>query len=104
MATLVAHLVFVFAVFGTKIVLALWAIYYLFPAGKPCPDCDAETLPIQLSASQRFWGVLLVLGRVRRRWCPECAWEGFARRSPAAAVLPSATRIEDAAGRSESLR
>lgn len=71
---------FVFAVIGTKLLVALWAIYYLFPGGRSCPACDAETIPIQMSFAHRLFGALFFLGKVRRRWCLECAWDGFARR------------------------
>ena len=76
---LLLHLAFVFAVLGTKIVLALWAIYYLLPAGGACPECDGETLPLQMGLPRRVAGALLFLGQVRRRWCPVCAWDGFVR-------------------------
>jgi hypothetical protein len=103
MSALFVHTVFVLAVFGTKVIIALWAIYYLFPSGRSCPECDAETFPVQTSRSRRVWGVLLFLGRVRLRWCPECSWEGWTRYAPHPVPLVQATPVEGPAGRPRSL-
>ncbi len=99
MSTLLLHATFVVAVLGSKLILALWVIYYLFPADRTCPDCDAETLPLCMARSQRLWGALLFLGKVRRRWCPDCTWEGSVRstagrtrRLPVSAPLPDSAR------------
>jgi len=86
MASLLLHVVFVFAVLGTKLMLALWVIYHLFPGGKSCPECDRETIPLQMNFAERAFGALLFLGKVRRRWCPECAWDGLARASSSSRV------------------
>jgi hypothetical protein len=101
---LLLHIVFVVAVFGTKVILALWVIYYLFPAGRACPECDAETYPVQRSVSRRLWGALLFLGKVRLRWCPECSWEGWARRGSEPASLPHSAPLNDPADRPGSVR
>jgi hypothetical protein len=103
MTALLLHTLFVFAVLGTKVILALWVIYYLFPSGKACPECDAETYSIERSASRRFWGAVLFLGRVRLRWCPECSWEGWARRGPSQASRLHPARLEAPADRPGSL-
>jgi hypothetical protein len=103
MTALLLHTIFVLAVLGTKVILALWVIYYLFPSSGTCPECDGETYPIQRSTSRRVWGVVLFLGKVRLRWCPECSWEGWARHSSAPASLPRATRLADPADRPGSL-
>jgi hypothetical protein len=92
------HLVFVAAVLGTKVVLALWIIYYLFPSDSSCPDCDGETLPIQMRAARdgawRLVGAALFLGKVRLRWCPSCEWEGFARPVRRTLPVPSLSGME----------
>lgn len=72
-------MVFVFAVLGSKLLLAVWAIYHLFPNGPGCPECSGETLPMRMGPSRRAGSLLLFLGRVGVRWCPECGWEGYAR-------------------------
>ncbi len=103
MTALLVHTLFVLAVFGTKIIIALWAIYYLFPAGRSCPECDAETLPLQRSRSRRLWGALLFLGKVRLRWCPECSWEGWSRHAPQPVPLVQPSPLEDPADHPRSL-
>lgn len=81
MTSILLHAAFVFAVLGSKLMIALWAIYYLLPGGRSCPACDAETIPLEMGLPHRLCGALFFLGKVRRRWCPECAWDGFVRRS-----------------------
>jgi RNA polymerase subunit RPABC4/transcription elongation factor Spt4 len=108
MSGLLGHAVFVFAVLGSKLIIALWAIYYLFPADRSCPVCNEETLAIQTRASRisgwRTCGSLLFLGKVRTRWCPACSWEGFTRPlSPPAPVLERSL-VEDPADHPSSLR
>ena len=48
------------------------------PRGRACPNCAQETLLIQspaLRVAQRaHCGTSL-----QHRWCPACAWEGYAR-------------------------
>lgn len=100
MTALLAHTLFVIAVLGTKVVIALWAIYYLFPADRSCPRCDAETFSVQSNGSQRLCGILLFLAKVHRRWCPECAWEGFARPMPSLRPVSPPPSVVDHAGRS----
>ncbi|MFN2433616.1 MAG: hypothetical protein ABR599_12525 [Gemmatimonadota bacterium] len=99
MADLLLHVGFVFAVLGTKLLLALWAIYYLLPGGGSCPECNAETLPLQMGWPRRVAGALLFLGRVRRRWCPACAWDGFVRPSPPSLRLRREIPSPDSADR-----
>jgi hypothetical protein len=82
MADLLLHVAFVFVVVIVKLLVALWVIYYLFPPGRACPQCDAETLPVQMGLARRVSGGIFFFGRVRCRWCPECTWQGFVR-SPA---------------------
>ena len=93
MSQLLLHLAFVFVVVGVKIVVALWAIYYLFPSEATCPQCDGETLALQMPFLRRAAGALLFLGQVSLRWCPECTWHGFTRGRPAtggtSAAVPS---------------
>ena len=79
MGTAFLHLGFVFAVLGSKLLIAVYVIYHLFPNGSSCPECSGETLPIQMGLPRRAGSLLLFLGRVSVRWCPECRWEGYAR-------------------------
>lgn len=71
-------LFFFFVAFGSKVLLAMAMIYFLFPADRVCSECDGETLPVRMGAVGR--GVSrIMLGRLQRRWCPRCGWEGMTR-------------------------
>ena len=72
------YLLFFFVAFGSKVVLALVTIYYIFPDDRTCPECDGGTLPIRMSLPGRAVARLL-RGTVERRWCPSCRWEGMTR-------------------------
>ncbi|MBA2563937.1 MAG: hypothetical protein H0V09_00765 [Gemmatimonadetes bacterium] len=81
MVTLLLHVCFVFVVLGSKLLIALWVIYYLFPRSRECPRCDADTLSLRMGWVRRLAGGFLFLGRVGYRWCAECGWTGFVRHS-----------------------
>lgn len=50
----------------------------LLPAGRDCPRCGCESLPIRVA-------VLRPVRRyLNRRWCTSCGWEGVMRVSRAA--------------------
>jgi hypothetical protein len=72
------YLLFFFVAFGAKAVLALVTIYYIFPSERSCPECDGDTLPLRMSLPGRAVARLL-MGRIERRWCPRCRWEGMTR-------------------------
>jgi hypothetical protein len=71
-------LLYFFVAFGSKLLLALVTIYLLLPSVSSCNGCDEETLLLQMGRGRRFVS-LIFLGRVQRRWCPRCGWEGYAR-------------------------
>lgn len=71
-------LFFFFIAFGSKLLLAMAMIYFLFPADRVCSECDGETLPVRMGAVGRG-ASRLMLGRLQRRWCPRCGWEGMTR-------------------------
>jgi hypothetical protein len=75
---MVYYLLFFFLAVGAKLLLALVMIYLLLPAERSCNSCDGETLLMQMGRSNRLlsW---LCRGRLQRRWCPACGWEGYAR-------------------------
>lgn len=72
----------------------------LLPAGRDCPRCGAETLPIRvrmLRPLRRFMG---------QRWCTACGWEGLARTAtpqpvPAVEVALDQPVDDDAAWRGD---
>ena len=72
------HILFFFVAFGSKVVLAGVMIYLLFPADAQCSDCDEETLLIRMGPAGRATSRLL-MGKLQRRWCPRCGWEGMVR-------------------------
>jgi hypothetical protein len=74
-------LYFFFVAFGSKVLLAAVMIYLLFPAETRCTGCDGETLLLRMGPAGRL-ASRLMLGRLQRRWCPRCGWEGMVRVSP----------------------
>ena len=69
---------FFFVAFFAKLGLALAMCYLIFPKDRPCDGCDAETLPLRMGRLGRglSW---LMMGRLQRRWCPRCGWQGITR-------------------------
>lgn len=65
----------------------------LLPAGRDCPRCGCESLPIRVAALRP------VRRHLGRRWCTSCGWEGVmrvARLVPAVPVLePTAAEHEE---------
>jgi hypothetical protein len=74
-------LLFFFIAFGAKFVLAMATIYFIFPAERTCSECDADTLPVRMGLAGRA-AAKLMGGRIQRRWCPRCGWEGMTRTVP----------------------
>jgi hypothetical protein len=73
-------LLFFFVAFGAKVLLAFVMIYLLLPVDRRCGRCDEETLLIRVNRAGRI-GFLMAFRHVEWRWCPQCGWEGLARRS-----------------------
>ena len=69
---------FFFIAFGAKVLLAFAMIYWMLSTDRVCNECDGETLPIQMGPFGRSLS-MLSFGRVQRRWCPRCGWEGLTR-------------------------
>jgi hypothetical protein len=72
------YLLFFFVTVGAKLLLAVVMIYFLLPAERLCTGCDGETLLVGGGRLGRT-GTRLFFGRIQRRWCPRCGWEGFSR-------------------------
>jgi hypothetical protein len=72
------YLLYFFVTVGAKLLLALVMIYFLLPAERGCTDCDGETLLVGGGRAGRM-GARLFFGRIQRRWCPRCGWEGLTR-------------------------
>jgi hypothetical protein len=73
------YTLFLFIAFGSKLLLALVMIYMLLPGDRSCNSCDEDTLLIRSDGGGRIFSKL-TFGRVQRRWCPRCGWDGLARR------------------------
>lgn len=84
-------LLYFFLAFGAKLLLALVTIYLLLPVESSCNGCDEETLLLQPRRGDRVLS-LVCLGRLQRRWCPHCGWEGFARIRSTGAGVPDRSR------------
>jgi len=72
------YVLFFFLAMGAKLGLALVMIYLLLPSDRRCNHCDEETLLMQMSPGH-VWLSRLCLGKLQRRWCPSCRWEGYAQ-------------------------
>lgn len=72
------YLLYFFVTFFAKAILALVVVYLIFPTARTCDGCDAETLPIRMGAAGRLLS-RTTFGRLQRRWCPRCGWEGMTR-------------------------
>lgn len=81
------YLLFFFVTVGAKLVLALLMIYLLLPSDRRCSQCDDETLWVRSTGAGRLMERLFV-GRVQRRWCPACGWQGLGRRGRVPAPTP----------------
>lgn len=75
---MLAWLLFFFVAFGSKVVLAVAMIYLILEEERGCPSCDGETLLLRMRLPGRVL-TALTLGRVQRRWCPRCGWQGLTR-------------------------
>lgn len=72
------YVLFLFVAFGSKLVLALATIWFLLPEERDCAGCGGETVAVRMGGFGRTVRRLM-LGRIERRWCPGCGWEGTSR-------------------------
>lgn len=72
------YLLYFFIACVAKLILAMLMIYMLLPSDNRCSGCDQETLLLRPHGIGKIW-IALFIGRVQRRWCPSCRWEGLAR-------------------------
>ena len=75
---LLTWIAFFFVAFVAKLLLAMAMCYFIFPSDRTCDECNAETLPVRMGPLGRGMSRLM-LGRLQRRWCPRCGWEGITR-------------------------
>lgn len=87
MVSPVTWLAFFFVAFFAKLGLAIAMCYLIFPSERTCDECNAETLPVRMGPGGRLLAKLM-LGRLQRRWCPRCGWEGITRTAATDAHAP----------------
>jgi hypothetical protein len=75
---MLAWVFFFFVAFGSKVILATAMIYLILEEERGCPSCDAETALLRMGLPGRLLS-LCSGGRVQKRWCPQCGWEGLTR-------------------------
>ncbi len=66
---------FAMAIWAAMLILPIVLLIALLPAGRGCPRCGNETLPIQFAWLKPMYRL------VQRRWCPACGWEGVSRQT-----------------------
>ena len=83
------------------LVTGLWAamlvspfvlLYLFLPAGRECPRCAAETLPIRSNILRPFRSLATL------RWCIGCGWEGLSRHAVIRRPLPKLEVVPDDGG------
>jgi hypothetical protein len=72
------YLLYFFVAFISKAILGVGMCYLLFSTERTCDGCDAETIPIRMGGAGRLLSRLMG-GRLQRRWCPRCGWQGITR-------------------------
>ena len=78
---------FMTALWVVMLLATLALLIALLPAGRDCPRCGGESLPIRVRALRPVRRFLM------RRWCTACGWEGITRVTrhapvPALEVVP----------------
>jgi hypothetical protein len=77
-------------VFWVAMLLSPFALLYLFlPAGRDCPRCAAETVPVRSMLLRPIRGLASL------RWCLTCGWEGVARNTVLRRPLPRFEVVPD---------
>ena len=80
------------------LVTALWAamllspfilLYVFLPAGRDCPRCSAETIPIRSTVLRPIRSLASL------RWCMGCGWEGVMRHAMLRRPLPKLEVVPD---------
>ena len=88
---------FFFVAFGAKVLLATAMIYLILDDERACPSCDDETALVRMGPMGRAASAL-TFGRMQKRWCPRCGWEGLTRTGRTNRPLPSGSARRHPAG------
>lgn len=79
-------------------VVALWVAMLLspialliafLPAGRDCPRCGTETVPIRTRLLRPFGRLL------QQRWCMSCGWDGVMRRAARPRPAPAPESVSE---------
>ena len=70
-----------------RVVLLCVVAYLLVPAGRYCPACGAETVPL------RRVGMVRLVPGIERRWCMACGWSWFRKRGAPVPLPPYDARV-----------
>jgi hypothetical protein len=65
--------IFMTALWVVMLLAPLALLVALLPAGRDCPRCGSESVPIRLALLRPLAPLL------HRRWCISCGWEGMVR-------------------------
>lgn len=84
-----AILLFAFATFGSKLLLALAIVWVLVPEAGECPRCDCDSSRIEVPTMLRAFAQA---ARLQWRWCPGCD-DSFIARGPRSARLWVGPRV-----------
>jgi hypothetical protein len=64
-------------------------LFLFLPAGRDCPRCACETVPIHSRPLRPFQRLASL------RWCMACGWEGVARNTALRRPLPQLEVVPD---------
>ena len=81
--------VFVTLLWAAMLLSPVVLLYLFRPAGRDCPRCAAETIPVRS-------GLLRPMQRMASlRWCLTCGWEGISRTTVLRHPLPRFEVVPD---------
>jgi hypothetical protein len=76
--SMLTWIAFFFVAFFAKLGLAAAMCYLIFPTERTCDECNGETLPVRMGLAGRLMSRVM-MGRLQKRWCPRCGWQGITR-------------------------
>ena len=72
--------ILLFALDGFRLLLLLFAAWFIVPRHRNCPQCAEPTEHLETARAIRW--ILL-----EKRWCLKCGWTGVARKPPGGTVV-----------------
>jgi hypothetical protein len=80
---------FVVALWTAMLLSPVVLLYVFLPAGRDCPRCSQETLPIRSRMLRPFRRLMAL------RWCMACGWQGVARHASRPATVKPAEALPE---------